>query len=77
MPVNIRRMADMIVLGTKVREAPYADDAWEVARETMRRARQNVELIIRRLDDIGYQFGMERKDQENRTEIGRFWREDY
>ena len=48
--------AEMMALGPRVREAPCADDAWAVARETMRRARHNVELIIRRLDQIGYQF---------------------
>lgn len=48
--------ADMVALGPRVREAPDFDDAWAVARETMRRARHNVELIIRRLDQIGYEF---------------------
>jgi hypothetical protein len=48
--------ADMMALGTEVRKSPYAEDAWAVARETMRRARHNVELIIRRLDQLGYQF---------------------
>ena len=48
--------AEMMALGPRVREASYVDDARQVARETMRRARHNVELIIRRLDQIGYQF---------------------
>src|SRR5579864_157836 len=48
--------ADMMALGARVREAPYLDDASAVARETMRRARQNVELLVRRLDQIGYTF---------------------
>ena len=48
--------ADMLALGPRVREAPHLEDAWSVARETMRRARHNVELIIRRLDEIGYRF---------------------
>ena len=48
--------ADMMALGAAVRKPPYAEDAWAVARETMRRARHNVELIIRRLDQLGYQF---------------------
>jgi len=51
----------MAALGPRVREPPHFDDAcfddaWAVARETMRRARHNVELIIGRLDRIGYQF---------------------
>jgi hypothetical protein len=48
--------ADMTALGATVRSAPYMDDAWAVARETMRRARSNVETLIRRLDALGYQF---------------------
>jgi hypothetical protein len=48
--------ADMMALAAEVRQAPYVDEAWAVARETMRRARHNVELIIRRLDEIGYRF---------------------
>ena len=48
--------ADMTALGAAVRSAPYMDDAWAVARETMRRARSNVETLIRRLDALGYQF---------------------
>jgi hypothetical protein len=48
--------ADMLALGPQVRTAAYLEDAWAVARETMRRARHNVELIIRRLDQIDYRF---------------------
>jgi hypothetical protein len=48
--------AEMTALGAAVRQAPHFDDCWAVACETMRRARHNVELIIRRLDQIGYQF---------------------
>ena len=48
--------AEMMALGPRVREASHIDDARAVARETMRRARHNVELIIQRLDQIGYQF---------------------
>ena len=48
--------AELMALGAKVREAPHFDDAWAVARETMRRARHNVEHIIRRLDELGYRF---------------------
>ncbi len=48
--------AEMTALGAAVRTAPHLDDAWAVARETMRRARSNVETLIRRLDALGYQF---------------------
>jgi hypothetical protein len=48
--------ADMMALGRQVRERPYLADAFAVARETMRRARHNVEAIIERLDALGYHF---------------------
>ena len=48
--------AELTALGPSVRERRYFDDAWGVARETMRRARRNVELIIPRLDRLGYRF---------------------
>jgi hypothetical protein len=48
--------AEMTALGLSVRQAPYAEHAEAVARETMRRARHNVELIIQRLDRLGYEF---------------------
>ena len=48
--------ADMLALGPRVRDAAHLEDALAVARETMRRARHNVELIVQRLDEIGYRF---------------------
>jgi len=48
--------AELVTLGPSVRDAAHFDDAWAVARETMRRARHNVEHIIRRLDAMGYRF---------------------
>jgi hypothetical protein len=48
--------ADLLSLGPEVREAPYLADAQAVARETMRRARHNVELIVARLRQLDYQF---------------------
>lgn len=51
-----RVWADMMALGSGVRAAPHFDDAWAVARETMRRARHNIEQIVRRLDAMGYRF---------------------
>lgn len=46
----------MISLGPDVRSRPYLEPAWSVAQETMRRARHNVETIVKRLDQIGYEF---------------------
>src|SRR5260221_1109042 len=48
---------ELVARGAGVREEPIFSDALAVARETMRRARRNIELLIPRLDAIGYQFG--------------------
>lgn len=48
--------ADMVALGPGVREEPYLGDAQAVARETMRRVRHNLELIVARLEELGYRF---------------------
>src|SRR5690349_18970596 len=48
--------ADLNSLGQRVREKTYVDDAYAVAKETMRRARGNVETLIVRLEKLGYQF---------------------
>jgi len=49
--------AELVALGERVREEHIYSDALEVARETMRRARHNIEALISRLEVIGYQFG--------------------
>lgn len=49
---------EMVALGSRVREPPFYEDARAVATETMRRARQNFELLIRRLDSLHYRFGI-------------------
>jgi hypothetical protein len=48
--------AEMVSVGPQVRAKPFAAPAWSVAQETMRRARHNVEHIIRRLDALNYRF---------------------
>jgi len=48
--------AEMTAAGPALREDRAIGDAWAVAQETMRRARRNVETIIRRLDRMGYRF---------------------
>jgi hypothetical protein len=48
--------ADLLALGNKVHEEPVYSDALAVARETMSRARTNIETLIVRLDNIGYRF---------------------
>jgi len=47
---------EMTALGAAVRDPPHFDDAWQTARETMKRARRNVRTIIQRLDGLGYAF---------------------
>ncbi len=51
-----RVWAELVALGPRVREEPVASDARAVARETMRRAKENVGRIIARLGHIGYRF---------------------
>lgn len=48
-------------LGPKVREHDFYEPALAVARETVRRSRQNLVTIIQRLDAMGYRF----EDAEN------------
>lgn len=44
-------------LGAAVRTQPLQQDAHAVARETMRRVRHNIEVLVPRLEAAGYQFG--------------------
>ncbi len=48
---------ELVGLGAAVREEPLYSDALAVARETMRRARANIETLIPRLRELGYEFG--------------------
>jgi hypothetical protein len=47
---------ELLALGAAVRDEPLYSDALAVARETMGRARHNVELIVERLREKGYKF---------------------
>lgn len=51
--------AELGALGPRVRDDAYFQDAKAVASETMRRARQNVEILLRRLDEIGYAWNFD------------------
>ncbi len=53
---RIEVWSELITLGEAVRQEPVYSDAVAVARETMTRARENVETLITRLDGIGYEF---------------------
>jgi hypothetical protein len=48
---------ELVALGPTVREEPLYADALAVARETMRRARHNIELLVPRLSSLGFAFG--------------------
>ncbi len=48
--------ADLLALGNGVHKEPVYSDALAVARETMSRARTNIEMLIVRLDQMGYRF---------------------
>jgi hypothetical protein len=47
---------ELLALGSRVRAEPVYSDAVAVARETMRRARHNLNLLIPRLRAVGYEF---------------------
>lgn len=57
-----RVWAELVALGGDVRQEPFYSDALAVARETMRRARANIETLIQRLTTLGYRFGWESRD---------------
>lgn len=48
---------ELTAFGAAIREEPLFADAQAVARETMRRVRHNIELLIPRLRALGYRFG--------------------
>ncbi len=54
---------ELVQLGGAVRQPEHFEDARVVARETMRRARQNVETLIGRLHQLGYQFQTSEMDR--------------
>ena len=57
---------ELIGLRGAVRTEPYAADALAVAYETMRRVRENVQMLVERLHEIGYRFSTEQTDWEAR-----------
>jgi hypothetical protein len=48
--------AELLALGGQIRGQPLYAEAQAVARETMSRARANIELLVPRLKSLGYQF---------------------
>lgn len=49
---------ELLRLGDAIQTSPLAMEAQAVANETMERARKNVEMIVSRLNQIGYEFGV-------------------
>jgi hypothetical protein len=49
---------ELLALGPKVRQEPHFSQAWAVAEETMRRVQRNCALIVSRLEEEGYTFGV-------------------
>jgi hypothetical protein len=52
----LRVWADLEALGGAVRGERYFADAQAVANETMKRVRHNAEVVVARLESLGYQF---------------------
>lgn len=66
---------DLVALGEGVRHELYYADAAAVAAQTMRRARHNVELLIQRLDAMGYRFLTTEVNEKNHGEaLGRLYK---
>ena len=53
---NSRVWAELTSLGGQIREEPLLSDARAVARETMLRARDNVAILVERLNRLEYRF---------------------
>lgn len=48
---------ELIALGEDVHHPDLLDSAYAVARETMKRTRHNIEMLVARLSGLGFQFG--------------------
>lgn len=56
---------DLVSLDDQVRTEPIFSDAYAVATETMTRVRRNLEVLIERLDSMGYEFRSPRSTLED------------
>jgi hypothetical protein len=50
--------SELLAAGAAIRHEPLFSDASAVVQETMRRVRANIELLVARLEAIGYHFGI-------------------
>lgn len=60
---------ELYELGEEVRDPAYFDDAVAVARETMTRVRKNCEILIPRLQELGWRFGYDWAGKSAKGEI--------
>lgn len=67
--------AELSALGEQISEEPLHSDAIMVARETMQRARHNIEVLIPRLIQVGFVFGYDHRIQETlrKSQTGADW----
>jgi hypothetical protein len=49
---------ELLLQGDAIRQEPLRSDAYAVAKETMRRVRHNVQVLVARLKAMGYKFGI-------------------
>ncbi len=67
-----RVWGELYALGAEVRREEIYPEAWAVALETMRRVRHNVEVVMPRLEELGYEFGYAWMKQE-RVRVDETW----
>jgi len=60
---------ELLLQGSSVKQEPLFSDAMAVARETMRRVKQNIEILIPRLVSIGYRFGYDHLLQPSERQV--------
>src|SRR6266699_545131 len=63
---------ELYTLGPTVRQGDFYPDAEAVALETMRRVCHNIEVVIPRLEELGYEFGYAWMKQE-RFRVDETW----
>ncbi len=50
--------SELLSLGGTVRRPPLDREAYQVARETMKRVQHNIEILVARLESFGFEFGV-------------------
>jgi hypothetical protein len=60
---------ELVALGDQVQAEPLHADALAVARETMWRARANIETLVPRLQRLDYKFGYDWLEPDERASV--------